>query len=119
MPGNRGQAGGFRPVKKDRRAGYVLLHSPVFAESTRKNQLNEWLEEDLLIRFRRRVLPIDTPVILVWGELTVQLERKGRVLPVMDGFIAATALRNDTQLVTRNEMDFIDSGTNIINPWAS
>jgi predicted nucleic acid-binding protein len=86
-------------------------------DSSRKSALAEWLEGDLLIRFADRILPIDTPVMLVWGELTANLEKQGRRMPAIDSLIAATALQGRLSLVTRNEDDFANSGVTVVNPW--
>ena len=86
-------------------------------DSRRKNELTAWLEDDLLIRFKDKILPINTNVMLVWGELVANLERQGRKMPVMDSLIAAIALRGKLNLVTRNEDDFGHTGIVIINPW--
>jgi tRNA(fMet)-specific endonuclease VapC len=86
-------------------------------DSRRKSALAEWLEDDLLIRFKDKILPIDTHVMLVWGELTADLENQGRSMPAMDSLIAAIALRGRLNLVTRNEDDFAYSGVAVINPW--
>jgi len=87
------------------------------ADSTRKSALAEWLEGDLLLRFTDRILPIDTPVMLVWGQLTADLERQGRPMPAIDSLIAATCLQARLDLVTRNESDFAHSGVAVVNPW--
>jgi toxin FitB len=87
------------------------------ADSSRKSALAEWLEGDLLIRFTDRILPIDTPVVLVWGQLTADLEKQGRRMPAIDSLIAATCLQGRLDLVTRNESDFAHSGVTVINPW--
>jgi tRNA(fMet)-specific endonuclease VapC len=87
------------------------------ADSSRKSALAEWLEGDLLIRFTDRILPIDTPVMLVWGPLTADLEKQGRRMPAIDSLIAATCLHGRLDLVTRNESDFAPSGVTVINPW--
>lgn len=87
------------------------------ADSKRKSTLAEWLEDDLLIRFQDKILPIDTQVMLVWGELTATLEKRGRRMPAMDSLIAAVALQGGLHLVTRNEDDFAYSGVSVINPW--
>jgi predicted nucleic acid-binding protein len=42
---------------------------------------------------------------------------KGRLLKVVDGFIAATALEHDLTVVTRNVKDFADLGLTVLNPW--
>jgi predicted nucleic acid-binding protein len=87
------------------------------ADSSRKSALVEWLEGDLLIRFTDRILPIDTSVVLVWGQLTADLEKQGRRMPAIDSLIAATCLQGRLDLVTRNESDFAHSGVTVINPW--
>jgi toxin FitB len=86
--------------------------------STRKSVLQEWLEDDLLIRFRDKILPIDTAVVLVWGQLAADLEKQGKRIPAIDSLIAATCLQGRLDLVTRNESDFAYSGVTVINPWA-
>jgi predicted nucleic acid-binding protein len=87
------------------------------ADSSRKSALVEWLKGDLLIRFTDRILPIDTSVVLVWGQLTADLEKQGRRMPAIDSLIAATCLQGRLDLVTRNESDFAHSGVTVINPW--
>jgi tRNA(fMet)-specific endonuclease VapC len=87
------------------------------ADSSRKSALVEWLGADLLIRFADRILPIDIPVMLVWGQLTASLEKQGRPMPAIDSLIAAICLRGNLDLVTRNESDFAHSGITVINPW--
>ncbi len=87
------------------------------ADSNRKSALAEWLEGDLLIRFTDRILPIDIPVMLVWGELTADLEKQGRRMPGIDSLLAATCLQGRLDLVTRNEGDFAHSGVTVVNPW--
>jgi predicted nucleic acid-binding protein len=87
------------------------------ADSTRKSALQEWLEDDLLIRFRDKILPIDTAVMLVWGQLAADLEKQGKRMPAIDSLIAATCLQGRLDLVTRNESDFAHSSVTMINPW--
>jgi predicted nucleic acid-binding protein len=87
------------------------------ADSSRKSALVGWLEGDLLIRFTDRILPIDTPVVLVWGQLTADLEKQGRRMPAIDSLIAATCLHGRLDLVTRNESDFAHSGVTVVSPW--
>ena len=41
-----------------------------------------------------------------------------RTLPVPDGLIAATARVHNLTLVTRNVVDFADTGVGLVNPWA-
>src|SRR5437867_2499844 len=47
-------------------------------ESKRKETLHDWLSDDLLIRFSSRILSLDVDVMLTWGTLMGQLERRGK-----------------------------------------
>jgi tRNA(fMet)-specific endonuclease VapC len=85
--------------------------------SKRRSTLESWLEQDLSLRFHGRILPLDMPVMLTWGQLVGELEGKGRPLPAIDSLIAATALHYQLRLVTRNEKDFANTGVNVLNPW--
>ncbi len=86
-------------------------------ESKRKDSLQQWLNDELLIRFGGKILAIDTHVMLVWGELTGRLEIEGKKMPAMDSLIAAIAIHNNCSLVTRNEDNFKYAGLTIVNPW--
>ena len=86
-------------------------------DSKRRSELVGWLEDELLVRFKDRLLPIDLNVMLVWGELTAGLEKKGRRMPAIDSLIAAIAAQGALSVVTRNETDFEHSGVPVINPW--
>jgi tRNA(fMet)-specific endonuclease VapC len=62
-------------------------------------------------------VPVDTDVMLVWGELTANLEKQGRKMPAIDSLIAAIDLHGKLSLVTRNEGDFRHVDVPITNPW--
>jgi toxin FitB len=85
--------------------------------SKRKDAVERWLEEDLLLRFQGRILEITVEVMLIWGELVGRLETEGKPITAMDSLIAAVALQGNYFLVTRNEQDFEHTGVKIINPW--
>ncbi|WP_066423994.1 type II toxin-antitoxin system VapC family toxin [Anabaena sp. 4-3] len=87
--------------------------------SKRKESLKTWLNETLPNRFQDRILTIDVPTMVLWGNLVGQLEQNGRLLPVMDSLIAAIALHHSLSLVTRNEKDFAGTGVVIVNPWSA
>jgi toxin FitB len=66
-------------------------------DSNRQRELREWLEDQLLVRFAGHILAVDTAVMLTWGELTAELDRRdGRYPPwirSLPPWLAATAVR--------------------------
>lgn len=87
------------------------------AVGQRRRRLNDWLANDLLFRFDRRVLPVDGTVADTWGRLTAAREASGRPISVADAFIAATAAVHGLTLVTRNVADFEQTIRAVVNPW--
>ncbi|MFN8475934.1 MAG: type II toxin-antitoxin system VapC family toxin [Anaerolineae bacterium] len=86
-------------------------------DKTRKQALQAWLEDDLLVRFHGRLVGLGLEALLVWGTLVARLEAPGKPMPVMDSLIAAVATQGDFTLVTRNEADFAQTGVKTLNPW--
>ena len=86
--------------------------------SRKKEDLQRWLEKDLLRRFERRILAIDTAVATAWGRAVAAGETQGRKIPVMDGLIACTALVHDLTVVTRNSEHMRMAGARLHDPWA-
>jgi hypothetical protein len=86
-------------------------------DSRRRRRLAEWLTSDLLVRFDRRLLPIDGPVALAWGSLVEEVEAAGRPMPAVDSLLAATARTHNLTLVTRNTADFEPADIELLDPW--
>ena len=63
--------------------------------------------------FAGRILPADEPIALVWGRLTA-----GRTKPVLDTYIAATAIVHGLTVATRNTRDFAWTGVSTFDPFA-
>ncbi|HCL00102.1 MAG TPA: VapC toxin family PIN domain ribonuclease [Candidatus Marinimicrobia bacterium] len=85
--------------------------------SSKKDRISDWLNEDLLIRFKGRILDLDVNTLIKWGQIVAKLENQGRKKPVVDSLITATVLQHDLCLVTRNIQDFQNCGIKILNPW--
>lgn len=79
--------------------------------------LTKWLYEFLIPRFQHRILRIDEEIVIQWGKMRGSSEKKGKILPVIDSLLAATALVHGTTVVTRNQKDFEGCGCKVENPW--
>ncbi len=88
------------------------------AAGKRRKRLNDWLEDELLVRFEHRIVPIDAAVADAWGRIVAHRETLGRPISAMDAFIAATAQVRKLTLATRNQADFAASVKDIVNPWS-
>jgi len=87
------------------------------AAGNRRRRLDEWLRDELPLRFEGRVLAIDTAVADAWGHVVMHSEAAGRPIGAMDALIAATVRVHDLTLVTRNASDFESTVKAIVNPW--
>ena len=59
----------------------------------------------------------DATISQRWAALVVELKRKGEIVPLLDGMIAATALQHDLIVATRNTRDFEKTGVKTFNPF--
>lgn len=97
-----------------------LRHGALLLASPRKRKLLlDWITTEIKLGFGKRILSIDSAVMETWADLQTASRRAGRRLPAMDSLIAATALRHQLTLVTRNTADFKGAGVALLNPWQS
>jgi toxin FitB len=87
-------------------------------DSLRKDELQGWVNNDLIGRFEGRIIGIDTEVATAWGILQGESERRGEKLPVMDSLIASTASVHNLIVVTRDTKDMERCSARIYNPWS-
>jgi len=83
----------------------------------RRRRLDEWLRNDLALRFEERIIGVDGAIADEWGRVIARREARGRPIGAMDALIAATAQIHDLTLVTRNVADFQGTAKSILNPW--
>ena len=63
------------------------------------------------------IVPFDGSAVNIYGEIRVELERKGKVIGCNDMLIAATVLANDGILVTNNTDEFVRINNLLIEDW--
>ena len=81
----------------------------------KKHDLSIWLYTKIPDWFKRRIIKLDTEVMLEWGKIRSLCKR---TLPALDTMIAASSIVHHLLLVTRNTKDFEDiEGINLLNPW--
>jgi hypothetical protein len=78
--------------------------------------LQAWLTR-LLGAMEGRVHSFNVSAAHVWAEQEHLLEKKGKLMPVEDSYIAAIARRNGLTIVTGNENDFKRPGLKVFNPF--
>lgn len=82
------------------------------SDAAQARVLQVWLERDVLLAFKDRILPVDTETAFLCSPMHVPDPR-----PDNDAWIAATALRHNLVLVTRNIRDFSGTGVRLFNPF--
>ena len=97
--------------------GEVRKGATLLPASSKRNQLERWLEVELPARFADRLLPINREISEIWGAMAGQAQLKGITLAIIDGLMAATAKHHDLTVVTRNVKDFSLWGLPVTNPW--
>ena len=97
------------------------LHKGVekLSEPNEKEELRNWIEEDLKNRFQTRIIGIDLRVSILSGKIQAVAEKHGKPMPVIDALIAATGIAHDLTVVTRNVTNMEQSGVKLLNPWSN
>lgn len=83
----------------------------------RRRRLDEWLRNDLPLRFEERIVGVDGAIADEWGRVIARRESRGRPISAMDALIAATAQVHGLTVVTRNMADFQASVKSVLSPW--
>ena len=86
-------------------------------DSRKRNNLQKWMDAELILRFDRRILGIDFKIAQKWGEIQASAEITGTKMPVIDSLIAAIGLIHDLTIVTRDTSGMEKSGAKLFNPW--
>ena len=82
----------------------------------KKRALLGWLQ-GMERHYADRILPIDLETSHIWGELSAVAQQSSKIVPAIDGLIAATAFRHGLHVMTRNTEHFEPAGVLLLNPW--
>jgi toxin FitB len=85
--------------------------------SRKKEEINNWVENEMKRRFQNRTLEIDLFIAKAWGKIQGIADKKGKPMPIFDSLIAATGIVHGLTVVTRNVSGMEQSGVNLFNPW--
>jgi predicted nucleic acid-binding protein len=86
------------------------------AVGARRSRLEQWLRDELPLRFEGRILAIDASIAEAWGRIVSRSEALGRPIGAMDAFLSATSEIYRLTLVTRNVSHF-PLVKAVVNPW--
>ncbi len=87
------------------------------AGGARRTRLEQWLRDELPLRFEGRILSVDDAVAEAWGRTVARCESLGHPIAAMDAFLSAIADVHGLALITRNVSDFPTLKT-VLNPWS-
>jgi len=74
--------------------------------------LEKWLRR-VSAEFADRVLPVGEKIADQWGRLGLR-----QPVPVLDAFLAATAITHELIVVSRDEAGFRNTGVQVVNPFS-
>lgn len=95
--------------------GEVLKGVHLLDPGDRRGEIERWYRR-LEKWAAGRLLSPDLPVFAEWAALYARHQRAGHKLPLLDSFLAATALHHGLTVVTRNVGDF-PAEVHVLDPW--
>jgi predicted nucleic acid-binding protein len=89
--------------------GEIAQGVALLPDSRKKRALNSWLAT-LGSQFADRILPVDAETARLWGDISARARQGGYILPVVNGLLAATALRHGLHVMTHATAQFAATG---------
>ncbi|MGH6906193.1 MAG: type II toxin-antitoxin system VapC family toxin, partial [Geminicoccaceae bacterium] len=85
----------------------IRLGIELLPEGRKRARISAWLDGDLAARFEGRIIGIEREIAEAWAQIVARGRAHGATPPILDAFLAATALVHQMTLVTRNERDLV------------
>jgi predicted nucleic acid-binding protein len=95
----------------------IRLGIELLPEGRKRARISRWLDRQLAARFEGRIIGIEREIAETWAAIVARGRARGIAPPILDAFVAATALVHRMTLVTRNERDLAGLDVPILNPW--
>lgn len=86
-------------------------------EDVKKLDLTAWIETEVLVWLKGRVLEVDEDILLRWLVIGKNLQSKKTTQPTVDLLVAAVAAEKNMIVVTRDTKPFNACGIPTFNPW--
>lgn len=94
--------------------GEVKFGILLLPRGRRRAALERWFDEGVQ---RLECLEWGADTGLRWAQLLADLRRAGRAMPIKDSMIAATALKHDLVVATRNHAHFVHTRVDVVDPF--
>ena len=95
----------------------IRLGIELLPEGRKRSRISAWLARDLAVRFEGRIIGIEQNIAAAWAVIVARGRLRRATPPLLDAFMAATALVHRMTLVTRNERDLAGLDVPVLNPW--
>jgi predicted nucleic acid-binding protein len=80
----------------------------------KRREIEAWLEQDILIGFRERILPVDAVVAETCARLLAKAKSEKHNPDLADALIAATAVVHGLTVATLNRKHFVGLGVELV-----
>jgi len=94
--------------------GELAVGVEALPKGRKRTGLEKWFEA---LADTIECLPWDAAAGREWARLVAKLRHRGRIMPLFDSMIAATARVHGLIIITRNARDFEPSGVEVLNPF--
>ena len=87
----------------------------ILPKGSKQSALERWFDAGV---GRLHCLAWEAETGMKWAELLARLRKAGKAMPIKDSLIAATAAVHGLAVATRNRSVFLNSGVQVVDPFA-